>query len=79
MAAGTLAAPGTKYGPCKKECKHTDCTNTRQMAESICPECKKPIGYETRFYKLHKGELLPGSDFEGLVHAACIETYEEAI
>jgi len=65
MAAGTLSAPGTKYGPCKKTCKHLDCAKTRLMADELCRHCLNPIGYEVRFYQL---------DDKTLVHAHCIET-----
>jgi len=77
MAAGILPLPGTKIGPCKEECKHKDCAHTRQIAESICPECQKAIGYETRFYNLRKGELVSNSDFEGYAHADCVEEQYE--
>jgi hypothetical protein len=50
MAAGILSKPGTEYGPCAKECQHTDCRKTREMAEARCTICRKPIGYDTRFY-----------------------------
>lgn len=45
-----LAAPGDKFGPCKKPCKHTDCAASRKEAETPCIHCSKPIGYDTRFY-----------------------------
>jgi hypothetical protein len=66
MAAGRLPEPGTEFGPCIEPCKHRDCLASRQMAEAICPECKKPIGYGVGFYKRHGGE-------GELVHAACEE------
>lgn len=50
MAAGSLPKPGTKYGPCKGTCQHTDCAQTRALAARLCPECGQPIGYDTRFY-----------------------------
>lgn len=46
----TLPTPGTKYGPCKGKCKHTDCAATRTEAETPCRYCKKPIGFDTKFY-----------------------------
>jgi hypothetical protein len=46
----TNAAPGTKYGPCKKPCKHKDCEAARIEASTECYLCHKPIGYETKFY-----------------------------
>ncbi len=64
MAAGTLPAPGTPYGPCTNTCKHRDCQKTREMAESTCPLCQTPIGYEKRFYTCG----------EQLFHAVCLES-----
>lgn len=63
MAAGTLPEPGSKHGPCADPCAHTDCAETRRMAETPCHVCGKPIGYERPFYR------------EGLTlsHAACLE------
>jgi len=65
MAAGRLGGPGTKYGPCKGGCKHTDCAKTREMADTLCTVCLKEIGYDERFYEL---------DDKTLVHAICVET-----
>ncbi|RJX17704.1 MAG: hypothetical protein C4570_07825 [Ammonifex sp.] len=64
MAAGTLPKPGTEYGPCEKPCKHRDCNLTKQMAETPCGLCGKPIGYGTRFYMTAVNQL---------AHAACEE------
>ena len=50
MAAGTMPAPGTEYGPCEPVCKHLDCAATREYAESLCRFCGLRIGYETRYY-----------------------------
>jgi len=50
MAAGILSKPGSKYGPCKFECKHVDCRETREIATSNCTICEGKIEYETRFY-----------------------------
>lgn len=66
MAAGTLATPGSKYGPCKSECKHVDCYETKRMAYSLCDLCGLSIGYDVRFYT-NRGR--PGE----LVHARCLE------
>lgn len=46
----TNAAPGTKFGPCKKPCKHRDCEASRVEATTECYLCHKHIGYETKFY-----------------------------
>lgn len=50
MGWSLLPKPGTKTGPCKGECEHTDCAKTRSMAESICSICNEEIGYERGFY-----------------------------
>ena len=63
MAASILANPGTKYGPCDAECEHTDCIQTRKMAQVICTYCGKEIGYGTCFYH----------ELDGLRHALCFE------
>ena len=65
MAAGTLSAPGTQFGPCAIGCKHTDCAKTREMADTLCTVCLNAIGYDVRFYEL---------DDKTLVHANCVET-----
>lgn len=65
MAAGILSKPGTKHGPCKVQCTHTDCAETRNMAAQSCHFCKKPIGYDRRFYR----------DAAGICHADCLEDY----
>ena len=64
MAAGTLPAPGTEYGPCVGDCSHRDCAKTRKDAASVCPLCEEPIGYETPYYV---------DDDKSLVHARCLE------
>lgn len=58
MAAGSLPAPGTKYGPCKKTCAHADCAAARREAAAICRICGEAIGYENAFYQ----EDVEGSD-----------------
>lgn len=69
MAAATLPKPGTEYGPCAKECEHTDCAHTRRMAKSTCTICGKPIGYDTRFYRSKDGDPTDGP----WDHARCVE------
>lgn len=64
MAAATLPKPGTEYGPCEATCEHTDCAETREMAEAVCPLCHETIGFDVRFYN---------SADRGLVHAHCLE------
>jgi hypothetical protein len=62
MAAGVLSAPDTEFGTCAEPCLHTDCAETRSIAETICRFCDKPIGYLRRFY-----------NDAGYVHASCLE------
>jgi hypothetical protein len=63
MAASALPRPGSKYGPCEDPCQHTDCAETRRMAERNCAGCAEKIGYERAFYR----------DGEDLIHATCAE------
>lgn len=67
MAAITIPAPGTKYGPCEEPCSHTDCAESRRMAAIVCRFCDGPIGFEKRLY--NDG---PSGSYE-LVHAVCLE------
>ena len=69
MAAGRIAPPGSPLGPCAADCSHTDCKASRSMAETICLYCRKPIGYERRFYDIRDH----ASDPHVLVHASCRE------
>jgi hypothetical protein len=65
MAAISLPPPGTALGPCPEPCEHTDCAETRRIAESRCTRCEDPIGYERAFY--HDAE------HDGFIHAVCLE------
>lgn len=67
MAAGTLPAPGTQYGPCKSSCKHIDCAETRERAASACIYCRRKVGFGVRVYQ--HGEYT--------VHARCHEEAAE--
>jgi hypothetical protein len=58
MAASSLPAPGTEYGPCEPSCEHTDCAATRAMAGRNCAGCAEKIGYEKRFFREDDGSLL---------------------
>lgn len=69
MAAGTLPAPGTEFGPCDPVCSHTDCAETRREAETSCYLCHEPIGYERRFYR--DRHISTGA--WRYAHAACLE------
>ncbi len=77
MAAGTLPAIGTKYGPCKSDCVHRDCMSTKAMAKALCIRCGEPIGYGVRFYE--DRETMPSLGCAtALVHALCEERAIEA-
>jgi hypothetical protein len=67
MAAGSLAAPGTTYGPCAEPCEHRDCALTRTSAATPCvyEQCGEPIGYDRLFFQTDVG----------LAHADCV--YDE--
>lgn len=65
MAAGILPAIGSKYGPCKEPCDHTDCAFTRKCAEGACRLCHGTIGYEKHFFTRNK-------DYTNLVHESCV-------
>jgi hypothetical protein len=67
MAASRLPKPGSQLGPCRHACTHRDCAASRTMAATICRFCRKPVGYETRFYNA-----------SGLCHAACLEEATES-
>lgn len=60
--------PGTKYGPCEGECKHTDCAKSRKDAASLCRICGKEIGYDNMVFFETNDEL---------VHAECVWEAEE--
>jgi hypothetical protein len=76
MAAGRLAAPGSQYGPCIEKCAHIDCNQTRADADAECPICRKPIGYDTRFYQF-RWTSPGGAPFDALGHAVCVEDHYE--
>jgi hypothetical protein len=63
MAAAILPRPGAPTGPCKQDCNHKDCAETRHMAAELCTHCHHPIGFGVRFYR----------DDDHLVHALCFE------
>ena len=52
MAIWSIPSPGKKNGPCMKDCKHTDCKSSREMASCKCTTCGGAIGYDTAFYLL---------------------------
>lgn len=69
MAFGTLPRPGTELGPCANPCSHTDCAQSRQMAETVCRVCTTPIGYDAKMCFDSVGSL---------VHYLCILEETEA-
>lgn len=73
MAAGSLPAPGTRYGPCAGDCRHADCDATRAQAQAECVYCKEVIGFERRFYAVSPYDDSRPPRF---AHATC---HEQAI
>jgi hypothetical protein len=76
MAAGSIPKPGSKYGPCMSACRHCDCKQYRKDAATICPLCKKPIGYDTSFYD-DRGSISIDDFLRALVHAECSEIFSQ--
>lgn len=79
MAAGSIPAPGTKYGPCAAVCAHRDCEANRRAATARCPYCGESIGYDRNFYDTSSDGVKAGRVAAGqteLSHAVC---YESAI
>ena len=59
MAAVTIPAPGTEFGPCLcPECGHVDCAESRRQASTLCDICRLPIGYSNRFYQHDEWKVL---------------------
>ncbi len=74
MAAAYLPAPGTEYGPCEGQCKHTDCKSIRGDATAPCTICAKPIGYETGHF-LTEHRLSSGRTH---AHSRCVDAQQDA-
>lgn len=68
MASVSLPKPGTKYGPCKHNCKHIECAQTRRMVKQLCRFCNEAIDYDRQF------NTDPDNQDE-LVHAVCLEEW----
>ncbi|MCE5280804.1 MAG: hypothetical protein LLG93_01775 [Deltaproteobacteria bacterium] len=77
MAPGVLPKPGTKLGPCSTPCVHRDCEAVRTTASSICPGCKKPIGYDRAYYQVEADDTWVPPGTAGPWHAACLEDQYE--
>lgn len=77
MAAGALPPPGSEYGPCETECKHTDCAATRREAAEVCDECHKPIGYDRRFFIENPWPAGASVPHRSYVHEVCAYEREE--
>lgn len=60
-----IPKPGTRQGPCDSPCQHSRCQVLRKEAQSLCPECEKPIGYQTP-YRLRSPDM-------ALVHILCLK------
>lgn len=47
MAPYFVRAPGdSHFSPCAEHCKHGSCASARSIAESVCRNCSKAIGYD---------------------------------
>ncbi len=57
MAWGMIGHPGTKSGPCVKDCTHSDCRESRETSRAECSLCNRPIGFE-RKYCTHEGKTV---------------------
>lgn len=65
MAAARLPEPGTEFGPCVDDCKHTDCAETRRMVAVFCHFCGEAIGYDRSFCR--------SAEKSELVHEHCLQ------
>jgi len=63
-----ITKPGTPDGPCLNDCYDWECKMLRQMAESHCGVCHKPIGYDTEF-SIQRGGIF--------THYSCKETINQ--
>jgi hypothetical protein len=73
MAAASLAAPGTGFGPCVEACTHRDCAATRAIAAAVCNCCDGHIGYGVLYYEVWRSEDGKSRDY---AHASCHEAAE---
>lgn len=71
MAAGSIAPPGTEYGPCVEPCKHIDCAATRKQAATPCVTCGEPLGYDVNFFRNHDDFRVKPGDEPEYEHAMC--------
>jgi len=69
MAAGYLPEIGSENGPCKDECEHTDCVETKRMLLMVCRWCDLAIGYRGFYNDTLEGEPA----LSRMVHAVCHE------
>lgn len=68
-----IQKPGKKFGPCKGQCSHKDCSQSRSIATiCVCRLCNKVIGWEAPFYMDPDAAPLTLDDLR-YVHADCLE------
>ncbi len=76
MAATSIAAPGTEFGPCLDVyCGHPGCNANRAAATCICRICNDPVGYDVRMYDEWRDQ--PNANgtnrHDFFIHALCYE------
>jgi len=69
MAVGYLPEIGSESGPCKDDCGHVDCAETKRMLLTECRWCDLSIGYRGFYNDTPDGEPA----WSRLVHATCHE------
>ena len=84
VAAGAISSPGSHaWSTCSVACYHRDCAINRSITASPCQICKKPIGWDERFYdqrsieEKQADETLEAGITAAFVHADCLEDQAE--
>lgn len=70
MPSSIVSEPGTQFGPCLIPCSHDTCTGLRDIAESVCRLCRRPINYD-KWFSLDKGAS--SRTRRRYVHSDCLE------
>ena len=58
--------PGSAF-LCKGECQHKDCQGHRDLINSLCKICQKPLGEDAAYYR----------EAAGYAHRLCVWKREE--
>jgi hypothetical protein len=59
----TIPKPGDIGGPCIEPCGHAACAAQWRIANTVCEECREPIGFGRPYFLL---------DDLGPFHAVCV-------